>query len=365
MSRFCKAGWALAALMVLVVPALAAQETSQETSQETGTALEEPTGQNQKGRYLEQGRRGRLTFNVGEKTPITGGVQETFRPFDEFREEGTPQQPESFTFAELGLDESESTYGISFEYQWKWVTLFVDATYMDADVAGVAPRDLFIGVKSIQFEGQEYEYQAILEGTPYEGTIDLLALSTRLAITPVTVNAGGSAEFVPWLMVGFFSLGGDVDVDAGPSTGIQLYENPPREYVIGGSGSGDAVAVAPEIGLGGELKFRTGERSRLLFRGNYSWFQFSGSTGDLGVSARREKDIDLDYNALDLSASYELPIGKAVNFVIGAHFRTTDASGSVNAEERTPEEVVELREKFNKNVDFKIETFVLNFGFRF
>jgi hypothetical protein len=353
--------------MVLMAPALVAQD---DVEAQDGVEAQEPvevppTGGNQKGRYLEPGSRARISFNVGEKSPISGGVQETFRPFDEFREEGSPQEPESFTFAELGLSESESTYGLSFEYQWKWVTLFIDATYMDADVTGVAPRDLFIGVKSIQFEGREYEYQAIPEGTSYEGTIDFLALSTRMAITPVTVNAGGDAEFVPWIMVGLFTLGGDISVDAGPATGIQLYENPPREYVVGGSGSGDAVAVAPEIGIGGELKFRTGERARLLFRGNYSFFEFSGSTGDLGVSARNEKDIDLSYNALDLSASYEFPMSKGAKFVIGAHFRSTDASGSVTAEEATPEEVVERREKFNKNVDFRIETFVLNFGFRF
>jgi hypothetical protein len=245
------------------------------------------------------------------------------------------------------------------------VTLFIDATYMEAEISGVAPRDLFIGVKSIQFEGREFEYQAILEGTPYDGTIDLLALSTRLAFTPVTFNAGGDVEFVPWVLVGLYTLGGNVDVDAGPATGIQLYENPAREYVEGGSGSGDAVAFAPEIGLGGELKFRTGDRSRLIFRGNYSIFQFSGSTGDLGVSARNEKDIELDYKAIDLSASYELPMSERVNFVIGVHFRSTDVSGSVTAEDRSPDEVVELREKFNKNVDLKIETLVINLGIRF
>jgi hypothetical protein len=175
MGGFRKAGWALAALMVLVVPGITAQESAEATD-----TTDDAGGYNQKGRYLEPDSRWRLSFNIGDRTPITGGVQETFRPFDEFREQGTPQAPESFTFEELGLSESQSTYGLSLEYQWKWVTLFVDATYMDANVSGVAPRDLFIGVNNIRFEGQNYQYQAVLEGTPYEGTIDLLAMNSRV-----------------------------------------------------------------------------------------------------------------------------------------------------------------------------------------
>ena len=125
------------------------------------------------------------------------------------------------------------------------------------------------------------------------------------------------------------------------------------------------MALAPEVGIGGELKFRTGERSRLVFQSNYSIFQFSGSTGDLGVSARNEKDIELDYSAIDFRVSYELPMSERVNFVVGAQFRSVDVSGSVTAEARSPEDVVELREKFNKNLDFKIETLVVNLGLRF
>jgi opacity protein-like surface antigen len=319
---------------------------------------------NEKGRVIEPGARWRLTFNVGDKSPIDGSVQETERPFDAVRTEGTPQAPESFTFDELGLSESESTYGLSLEYRWKWVTLFVDSTFMEATATGAAPRDFFIGVKNIEFEGRDYEYQKIPEGGAYTGDIDLLALNTRVAFTPVTVNAGGNAEFVPWIFLGIFTLAGQVDFDAGPATALELYENPPREYVVGGQSDGDAAAFAPEIGLGGEVTWKTGERSRLSLQGNVGIFEFTGSTGDLGISSRNEKDIDLDYTAYDARLYWDFPMTTRTNFLVGLRYAYVDVGGSATAKDATDEEIAARREKFNKDVDFHIDTLVLSFGLR-
>lgn len=319
---------------------------------------------NEKGRVIEPDSRWRLTFNVGARSPIEGRVEETVRPFDDVREEGDPQAPESFSFDELGLSESDSTYGLSLEYQWKWVTLFIDSTFMEATATGSAPRDLFLGVKEIRFGGQTYEYQQIPEGSAYEGFLDMLIINARTAFTPVTLNAGGNAEFVPWVFVGLFTLAGQFDIDAGPALGVIPYENPPRNYVIGGSSDGDAVAATPEIGLGGELTFRTGERSRLTFQGNVGFLELSASTGDFGISSRNEKDIDLDYTTYDARVYYEFPMTDGADFLVGLRYYYVDIDALSEAQDRTPEEIAELREKFNKQVDFHVDTLVLSVGFR-
>ena len=316
----------------------------------------------EKGRVFDPDGRMRMTFLIGDRSPIGGGVNETNRAINELRD--NPDAPESFTFQELGLTESTKTFGLSIEYQWKWVTLFVDTTYMEAQADGIAPRDLFIGVDEVFYDGQSYDYQVIEQGSAYTGDLDIWVLNPRVAFTPVTVNPGGATQFVPWVLVGLFTLGGNVDVDAGPARGTELYENPVRTYVQGGKSSGSAAAFAPEIGLGGELKFRVGNRSRLSFQGNYSIFEFKGSTGDLGVSSRNEKNVDVDYTALDAKVFYELPLRGTSNFVIGASFRNVEVNALSSAIPKPEDEILELREKFDKDIDLEIETFVINLGFR-
>jgi hypothetical protein len=316
------------------------------------------------GRVVEEGFRTRWTVNLGDASPIEGGVQETERPLNDIRDEETPEAPESFTFDELGLDESETTYGMSFEHQWKWVTLFLNGTYMEASAAGTAPRDLFVGVKDVRFAGVEYNYQRIPQGTAYQADIDLFTFDIRTAITPVTLNPGGEVQFVPWIVLGLQTLGGQFDIDAGPAQRVETYEFPPRLYVVGGTSEGEAAALAPEIGIGGELLFHVGERARLTLQSSYAFVDVSASTSDLGVSSRNEKDIDLDYTAYDARLFYEHPIGESINFLAGVEFRRFEVDALSEAKDRPADEVVELQEKFNKNVDLSIETVTLNVGLR-
>lgn len=314
------------------------------------------------GRVVEKGKRARFMISIGDRSPISGGVQETFRPVNELRE--NPDAPESYTFEDLGLSESERTLGLRFEYQWKWVTLFVESTYLGAKAVATAPEDLYIGVKEVYFNGQKYTYQQIPEGFTYEGNIDLYIVNPRLGVTPFDVNPGGKTEFVPWFLVGLYSMAGEFGVDAGPATGVVLFEFPPREYVVGGKSKGNAVAATPEIGLGGEVIFRLGERARLTWQSNYTIFDFKGSTSDIGVNARIEKDVSLDFTSFDTELFYELPLGGRPTFVAGIQYRHIDVNALSEAKDRAVEEILLLQEKFNKDIDLSIETVVVNFGLR-
>lgn len=316
------------------------------------------------GRVIEEGFRTRWTVNLGDASPIEGSSVETERPLNNFRDQITPEAPESFTFDELGLSESESTIGMSFEHQWKWVTVFLNGTYMEASASGVAPRDLFIGVKDVRFAGVEYNYQRVPAGTAYQADIDLFTFNFRTAITPVTFNPGGGVELVPWIVLGVQTLGGQFDVNAGPAQGVESYEFPPRLYVVGGTSEGEAAALAPEIGIGGELLFRVGERARVTLQGSYAFVDVSASTSDLGVSSRNEKDIDLDYTATDLRLFYEFPLGDRVKLLVGGEYRKFEIDALAEAKDRSVEEIFELQEKFNKNVDLSIETVTFSVGLR-
>ena len=326
-------------------------------------------GAAERGRVFDPEKNFLLSVTVGEISPIEGFVDETSRPvFDLTGNEIGNEGAEAYSFAEFGLTESETTFGLSGEALWKWVTLEFSATYMRAEANGVAFRDFFIGVNDVAFAGTDYEYQQIIEGTPYQADLESLLLGLRALITPVTFNPGGQGQFVPWLQVGLFSLAGELSVNAGPALGVIQYENPTRDYVQNGSSKGDAVAFAPEIGLGGELRFQLGQNSErpkeLLFRSSYSIFDFRGSTSDLGIGARNEKDIDLDYETFDLCSMLEWPMNEATNFVVGLQFRTIAADALSQAQPKPEEQVVTLREKFDKQINLEMTSTAAFFGFR-
>ncbi|MEE2777479.1 MAG: hypothetical protein VYE73_12050 [Acidobacteriota bacterium] len=318
-----------------------------------------------RGRHREPGIRSRLNITVGTVDPFEASVVETNRPINQLRPENQRDNAESFALQDFGFDRSNDTVGLSFEHMWKYFTIFVDASQMDAAAIGAAPRDLFMSVDEIVFDGQRFDYQAIAEGTVYNADLETTFLNTRLAYTPFTFNPDGVVQFVPWVHLGVFGIYGTFDVDAGLATGIQIYENPPRNYVIGGQGSGDVAAFGPELGLGGELKFKLGHKARLTLQGNYSIFKFSGQTSDLGASARNDKSLDYDYSAFDGRAFLEFPMGQKSKFLIGAEYKVVDISALTEAIDRPLEQVVALREKFNKNIDMSITTVNITAGFRF
>ena len=317
------------------------------------------------GRYHDKGQRARFMFTIGEMDPFEASVVETDRPINELRPEEQRDNAESFALEDFGFDKSNDIYGLSFEYIWKYLTIFVDGTQMNAKATGTAPRDLFMSVDEVFFEGQRYDYQAVLDGTTFNADLDITFLNPRLAYTPWTFNPDGAVQFVPWVHLGIFGVYGRFDIDNGAALRIQEYENPPRDYVVGGRSKGDVSAYGPEIGIGGELKFKTTEKSRLSVQANYSIFEFSGTSSDIKASSRREKSLDYDYSAFDIRAWYEIPVGENTKFLVGAEYRRVDIDALSEALDRPTEDVLLLREKFNKDIDMSLNIMNLSVGVRF
>lgn len=322
----------------------------------------------EKGRSFDPERRLRLSVTLGEVSNIDGFATETTRRLFEVTGRPQPDNVDSFSFDELGVDSSDTTMGISLEYLWKWVTLEFSGSFMRAEASGTATRDFFIGVQEIDFEGRSYEYQVILEGTAYDADLDAALLGLRSSITPVTFGAQGPIQFIPCLHLGLFGFTGEFEVDAGLPVGIQQYENPVRDYVQNGRGQGDVTAFVPEIGVGGELQFALGERqgrtTRLVLEGGYSIFDFQGETSDLGISARNEKDLDVDYDSINAGVFLEWPWTSGFDFVLGLEARQLQTDAESKAKDRDLEETLRLREKFDKDIHLELTTVNFLFGAR-
>ncbi len=322
------------------------------------------------GRPVDPDRSFSLRATAGKVMGIKGGVTETTRRL--FQLEGRDPstfEPESYTFDELGIEDSDITFGLAMEKNWQFFTFRADLAYMRASAGGIPPRDFFIGVSKINYKGKSYEYMKLEDNIPYDASIDAALFDVRLQYTPFTLADEYTVSFTPIVHLGLFGLAGTFEVDQGEPQRIQIYENPPREYVVGGHGEGTVGGVVPEIGIGGEFRFWFGENDygarELHLQGTYAIFKYNGSSDALGISSRNDKKLDVDYTKIDLRAIYYLPVGEKLDFVFGAEYKmvTTDASSKSKA--KTLKDAQKNREKFDKDIDFDFNVFNIFAGLRF
>ncbi len=128
------------------------------------------------------------------------------------------------------------------------------------------------------------------------------------------------------------------------------------------------TSIDSGAGLGGELRAQVGQHAGkpvgMVLQGGYSIFEFRGSSGDLGISSRNEKNLDVNYDSWDERAMFEWPISDRHDLVAGAGFRTIRADALSEAKDRSFDETVALREKFDKAIDLEITRVNALFGVR-
>lgn len=305
------------------------------------------------GRNLEDRKTFELDLTAGKVVKIQGSVEETIRPYYEHIGDDTPG--ESYTLSELGLDGKKATFGIYFEKKWKYLTLGVNGFYYNPDSDTTALRDYYLGISNdIEYEGKKYDYMMIPKGQHFTADFRSVFCELKLLVTPVTIAPSPNFEFIPSIYLGVVGIFGKYDIDAGPPTGTTDYEYPPREYVIGGRTDGLMGAGVPGIGLGGEFRIGPPDGLRLVIQGHYAFFRYNGSTKYIPISIRHEKDLDLDYDNYEVRAQLEFPLSDGLDLVAGVCFEQVVLNAEATAIDKTEEEMEELREKFDKKINFEI-----------
>lgn len=333
------------------------------------TAL--PAGASQWGRNLENRNTSSLSARIGSILTLQGSVQETTRPFfDVTGQQRKQAYALDYDLEELGFDGSYLTFGLEFEKMWKYVTLQFSGSYVNPTAHSTVPRDAYIGVGEVEFGGKNYEYMVIQKGEQFDADMQAGLFSARAFFTPFTLEPKDYwIQFVPSIYGGLFAFAGHYEIDAGPARGLTTYEIPPRDYVIGGTGKGWAGVALPEIGAAAELTLGLGERHNrnisLVVQGYYSIFQFEGTTDELNISSRHDKTLDLDYDSYGGRILLEVPLNEAVDLVFGGGYQYMKAHATVEAKDRPVEEILVLREKFDKKIDFEMSTFTAMAGIRF
>ena len=246
------------------------------------------------------------------------------------------------------------------------MTFAFSASYLKATASTVADQNYYLGISDkIEYEGKEYEYMMIPEGKSFKSELPAGMIDLQFLFTPLTWKPVEGLKLVPWICLDVFGIFGKYDLDAGPPTGTVIYEDPPREYVVGGHSRGWIGMGIPGIGPGGELTIGSSDGVRLILQVNCAFCKYDGSTDNFPVKARHDKNLDLDYYNLMLKSFLEIPLSPRVDLIAGVTYQYIKVDASVDAQARSPEEIEELREKWDKDVDFELSMLTGTIGLRF
>ena len=311
-----------------------------------------------RGREMEEDRDFRLQLSVGSVRELDAVIQETTRKlYDVTGGYWKQATAENYDLNDLGMEDGYLSLGISLEKAWKYFSLQFDTAFFQAESDAVARRDYYIEVgDDIVYQGQTYDQIQIPEGTPFTLDMTALTLELRGLITPFTFKAGENFRFTPWIDLGLFGFGGRYDIDAGPVRGVTQYQDPPEDFTIGGRSSGYGGLGAPEWGLGGEIRVGAEERLHFVLQGHYAVCEYHGGTEAVTVNEHREKTIDLDHSNTRIRGMLDIPLRAGRCLTVGAQYQLIDSEALISSSATDPEEILAKRERFDKEVDFRLET---------
>lgn len=319
------------------------------------------------GRDIPKGRDFSFKFTIGSIMDLQGEVQETNRRY--YDVVGLPEKQEfreDYDLADFGMDGGYAAYGFALENMGRLWTLQCDMSAMNPSTTSTAKRNYYIHVSDVSYGGESYEYMKIPQGTTF--SVDMLAIlgEIRGLCTPVTFKPSNSFRFTPFVDIGLFIFYASYDVDAGASQGVVQYMNPPEDFVVGGQATGSLAAGLPELGAGAEFRIGPDDGANFVLQANYAWLDYNGSTEWLVSSDSRAKHLELEHMNTKVRCAIELPMAKGRAMSLGVIYHVIESDASITSDpDLTDEEVIERREKFDKDAVVRIESFLATLGFTF
>lgn len=293
------------------------------------------------------------TVSCGAVASLSGSVDETFRAFYHATGQDSKQAlAESWNLDDFGFDAPWTAFGVHFAHSWRFAALRLDFSFFELDASATAKRDYYIGLEDdISYGGRDYGHLKIPAGSEFSSEFSGGMGSAVFALTPLSLVLDENVTLVPEFDLGILGVAGDWKIDAGEARGTATYQNPPVEFVVGGSSSAFIGAGAPFFGGGLELRVGPEDWVQWVTRGNGGVFSYSGSTKAFTSSSHRAKDLDMDLVSVSLDTSVVLPMDERTCFVVGACVQWLSFEGSIKSKPKSREAVVAARERFDKDVD--------------
>ncbi len=309
-----------------------------------------------------------LRLSLGGILWMDGSVNETFRAFYKASGQDSKQSlAESYDLDDFGVKTPFRTLGFHYERQWPYGALRWNTTYLSFSANSTAKRDYYLGLSDhIRYNGHKYDHLKIPRGRKF--SVDFTGVMTDLTygFTPVTFLYDDIyAKFTPSLDIGLVLIGGWYDIDAGHSTGTAVYQNPPVDFVVGGSSSSFIGAGAPMIGLSGDFRVEL-EGDRLwVNRLGFGYFSYDGSSSFLTSKGHRSKELDISVLSISGETSIRFPLQNGNAISLGLKMQILTADGDIKSKEKDTEAIIAARERFNKSFDFKMISALFFVGYSF
>ncbi len=306
------------------------------------------------GRDLEDGRDFSLRGSVGQISDFNAMVQETTRSlYDVTGSYWKQDDAENYDLNDFDIDDKHGTVGLSLEKAWRFFTFQFDTSILKMESSTVARRNYYIGVgSSIEYEGKSYERMQIPKDTPFDFDIVGGTIDAKLMLTPFTLRFGPGFRVTPMVGIGLFGFAGQYDIDAGPVQGVKTYQDPPKEFAIGGQADGILGLGMPEYGGGVEIRMGTPDSANLVIQGHYVTLEYDGSTSFLTSSAHREKNADIDHTNIRGRVYIEVPLKNSRSIMLGVQYQQVESEAFISSTATDPEEILEKQERFDKEVEF-------------
>ncbi len=318
------------------------------------------------GRDYDEKRDAQLRITAGMITEIEAMIQETTRKYYDATDQQFKQDlAESFDLDDFNFDDGYPTVGLSYENAARWLTFQFDAHVSQADTEAVAQRNYYIGVGGVEYGGREYDHMMIPEGRSFNMDLTALYMELRGLFTPFTFKPDEGVRFTPWVDLGLVVFAGNYDIDAGTAEGVTQYQNPPEDFVVGGQADGTVGLGLPELGIGAQLRIGDPGMANLVLQGHYAVLQYDGGTSYFTSSQHREKDVDIDHFNAKVSCGLEIPMRSGRCVTLALQYQLIESEAAITSKEGTTEEVIARRERFDKDVEFRMGTATAMLGLTF
>ena len=319
------------------------------------------------GRQVSSRRNSRLQLSVGQVRQIDFIIEETTRAFyDVTGREDDQERAQIFDGSDFNMEEGYLTLGVKWENARKYFTWKAEASVMNPSTEAEARRNYYISIgREVEYEGKLYDHMFIPEGDEFEVEIIGGTLELRSQITPFTLQPVQNLRIIPWVELGLFTFIGQYILDAGEPRGSKTYQIPPVDFVEGGRSRGFAGMGLPEWGAGGEVRIGNDDGYVVSLSGSYTVCEYRGGTRFFTSSRHREKRLDLNHRNIRLQANVELPTASGRAWLVGARYQRVNSDALIESTGETVEEIIERRERFDKEIEFDYESLEFLVGFTF
>ena len=319
------------------------------------------------GRNLDHGRNVTLAGKLGEVSRLDISVEEiTRRLYDITGSYWKQEGALDYDLGDSGMEGNFGAAGLFLETAGRFFTFQFDSTLMQPEANPVAHHHYYIEVEmDIEYQGELYQHMKIPKDLQFKVDTSGGTMELRGLITPFTFEPVLDFRIIPWFDIGLFGFLDRYEIDAGPVQGVVQYQNPLEDFAVGGKSSGVVGMALPEWGGGGELRIGAPDNLNLVVQASATFCSLSGSSEMLTMNDHREKNIDIDHQNIRGRVLFQFPLKNAFCLTLGCQYQSIKSEGFITAKADTPEEILEMQERFDKLIRFRMDSLLGVIGFTF